>query len=177
MFSYSSMPEVLPSLTFTKAELVYALTRLLKDVDNNDNSTKIELVELRHYLNLIKDDISSAAIRRELSLGKQSPTPTAPPTVVKEEPKKPIPSMAELKKQFPSLAEDEIKSIIANVRREAEKERRQQEEHLPPPPPPNFIAASEDDLTPLNDKAIATPHDDKDRENAQKFASLLGTSW
>ena len=60
MFNYSSSETVIPTLSFTKAELIYAVSVLLEEIPDTDNSTRIEMVEVRHYLNQIKDKVSMA---------------------------------------------------------------------------------------------------------------------
>ena len=169
MFSYSNNIEVLPTLTFTRAELVYALTHLLSNINDNDNSTRLEMVELRHYLNLVRNEVEAAARKRELSLGS---IPCQRPDNGKDGMKGRQPDMAELKKKFPSLTEEEIRAVIAKARQEAEKEEADKRKDAPPPPP-SFIAKSEVMLD-SRPKAILTPKEEKDRENSREFANLLG---
>ena len=95
MFSFVPVDSVIPSLIFTKAELVYALTQLLDNIPNTDNSTRIEMVELRHYLNLIKDRVllalADGTIRRGTMLSGEKQVEDTP----KVEKQLEGPSMAE----------------------------------------------------------------------------------
>ena len=134
---YSSAPEVLPSLVFTKAELVYVLTRLTAEIDPNDNDTRLELVEMRHYCTLVKDRIAAAARNGELSFG-------ACGMPKKEEAKSVAARIVEFKKQFPTLTEAEIREIVENAKRESAETAPQ-----PPPEPPAFVVKREmDENTP-----------------------------
>lgn len=175
MFNYTYSDAVLPSLTFTKAELVYALSVLMADIPPTDNSTRLELVEIRHYLNQIKDRIALAltdgTIARAMASSKGKPDKDIPP-----KPQEPtMPSMSELKAQFPSLSEAEIKEVLAQARADRLK-REEEERKKAPPPQPSFIAkhTTEEEMLaaqrpPLTAELL------KDKENSQKFAQMLGS--
>ena len=162
MAIYSSAPEVLPSLVFTKAELAYILTRLTGDIDANDNETGLEMVELRHYCTLIGDEIAAAAKKGELGIGGARPEQEA------EKPKPAAVDMGALRRQFPTLSDEEIAEIVTKARTEKETPK-------PLPEPPSFIAERTDDGrggSPA--KGNAVPMSKKDKENARKFSGLLG---
>ena len=174
MFSYSSQETVIPSLVFTKAELVYAITQLLNDIPNTDNSTRIEMVELRHYLNLIKDKVlfalADGTIKRDTMLEEEKQEEDTP----KVEKRLEGPSMADLKRQFPTLTEEEIREVLDRARAEQRKKAEEERKNAPPPPP-SFIANPEEveEGKPI-DKPVLTPQAKKDRENSKKFAQMLG---
>ena len=165
----------IPSLTFTKAELVYALSVLMGDISPTDNETVIEMVELRFYLNKIKERIALAAsngtLRRAMphSSKKEGECIPSEPEAA-EAPS--LPSMSELREQFPSLTDEEITEILANAREEREKEEAERKKNEPPPAPepPSFVVKKA--LPKENPK---TPEEEKRRENAKRFAELLGT--
>lgn len=165
MAIYSSAPEVLPSLVFTKAELAYILTRLTGDIDANDNETGLEMVELRHYCNLIGEEIAAAAKKGELGIGGERPKQEA------EKPKPAAVDMGALRRKFPTLSDEEIAEIVTKARAEKEKE-----SPMPLPKPPSFIAERKVDAPrPLNgEEAPLRRMSRADRENAQKFSQLLG---
>lgn len=176
MFAYSSSETVIPSLVFTKAELVYALTKLLNDIPNTDNSTRIEMVELRHYLNLIKDRVllalADGTIRRGTTLSGEKQVEDAPKVEKRQE----GPSMADLKRQFPTLTEEEIREVLDRARAE-QKKKAEEERKNAPPPPPSFIAKPEEveEGKPI-EQPILTPQAKKDMENSKKFAQMLGAT-
>ena len=173
MFAHCPTDAVIPSLTFTKAELVYVLSTLLTEVADTDNSTRIELVEVRHYLNQIQYRVAMAlsdgTIGRAMSHFSEKPGDTK-----KQEKQPEVPSMADLKRRFPTLSEDEIREVLDKAReeqnRKAEEERRNN-----PPPPPSFIAKpiqrEPKENVPTH---VLTPQEKKNMENSKKFAQLLG---
>ena len=174
MFAHCPVDTVIPSLTFTKAELVYVLGILLKDVDAIDNSTQIEMVEVRHYMNQIKDRVNMAiadgTVKRVLAHSETKAMDDAP-----TKPQEPVaPSMAELRQKFPNLTEEEIRDILERARAEQRKKAEEERKNAPPPPP-SFIAKPEEaeEGKPI-DKPVLTPQAKKDRENSKKFAQMLG---
>ena len=174
MFAYSSSETIIPSLVFTKAELVYALTQLLNDIPNTDNSTRIEMVELRHYLNLIKDRVllalADGTIRRGTTLSGEKQVEDTP----KVEKRPEGPSMADLKRQFPNLSEEEIREVLDRARAEQRKKAEEERKNAPPPPP-SFIAKPEEvEEGKPTEQPVLTPQAKKDRENSKKFAQMLG---
>lgn len=177
MFAYASSDTVIPSLTFTKAELVYAVAVLMADLSPLDNSTKIEMVEVRHYLNQIKGKVAQAL--SDGTIGRAMANPDALPdkdTVPK--PKEPrMPSMDELRRQFPNLSEEEIKEVLAKAK--AERAKNEEEERKSQKPPlPSFVAKPHVVTEAEMLAATAPPLTEKqkqDRENSRKFASMLGS--
>ena len=175
MFSYSSDTSVIPSLTFSKAELLYAAIFLLKDIANSDTSTKIEMVEMRHYLNQINDKVLLAAYNGSLNdIGIETPHE---PKVSPEAQKTAIPPMSELKAKFPTLSEEEIREIFEKAQNDREKEeaKKMAEKKPEPPTPPSFV------ITDSNRNGFSLPPNPKDnptkpdgKQNSQKFASMLG---
>ena len=175
MFSYSSDTSVIPSLTFSKAELLYAALFLLKDISNSDTSTQIEMVEMRHYLNQIKDKVLLAAYNGSLNdIGIETPPePKTPP----EAKKTAIPPMSELKAKFPTLSEEEIREIFEKAQKEREKEeaKKMAEKKPEPPPPQSFVITDSSRVGfSANNSQPTKPTNQKEKENSQKFASLLG---
>lgn len=170
MYTLSSQTEILPSLTFTKAELVYALVFLMSDMSNRDNSTRIEMVELRHYLNQVKGQILQAIRDGALDKG----LPNVPK---KTEKVSSIPSMTELRGKFPNLSDDEILEILLSVKKEQEEKRLAEAEKEVPVPefivrdPPAEMKGYSNEKVSSGEKMSKK---EKDRENARKFASLLG---
>lgn len=177
MFEYSSSDTVIPSLTFTKAELVYAISVLMAEIAPTDNSTPIEMVEVRHYLSLIKDKVATALADGTIGRAMASPD-IAKGTDAPDNPQEPrVPSMSELRRQFPNLSEEEIKDVLEKAKHEQEKHE-SKEKNKSQPPPPSFIAkphiVTEEEML----AATAPPLTDKqehDRENSRKFASMLGS--
>ena len=163
MYALSSQSEIIPSLIFTKAELVYALVFLMGDVSNRDNSTKIEMVELRHYLNQIKGQVSQAI--RAGALDRALPVSSKQPEIASG-----VPSLTELRKKFPNLTDDEILEILLKVKKEQDKHR--QEESSTEIPIPAFIVKEKPMDTRLSAEEKGKPVNSK--ENSKKFARLLG---
>lgn len=190
MFAYSSDTEILPSLTFTKAELVYAAFVLLDDIPITNNSTEIELVEMRHYLNLIRDKVTLSTYDGSLRKAVEDFCKTHEEKAQDKE-EEPVdipsaPSMEELKKQFPNLTEAEIAEVLAaelsdRRRRKAEEDAKKKDEE---PTKPSFIAkpivapwGNQKDTPETSEKPSTSPYMSKrDRENAEKFVELLGAS-
>ena len=174
MFAHCPTDAVIPSLTFTKAELVYVLSTLLTDVADTDNSTRIALVEVRHYLNQIQDRVSLAlsdgTIGRAMVHFSEKPIGDTK----KQEKQPELPSMADLKRRFPTLSEDEIREVLDKAREE-QKRKEEEERKNAPPPPPSFIAKpiKEEQKEPIM-QPILTPQEKKNMENSKKFAQLLG---
>ena len=176
MFSYSSSDVVIPSLVFTKAELVYAISVLMAEMPPDDNTTGIEMVEIRHYLNLIKDRVALAAsdgtLRRALAA---SADETGKDTQQGSK-ASPAPSMEDLRREFPNLMDFEIVEVIETAKKERREEDRKMrdEEAAKLPPKPSFIAK------PVEAKATVAPPEQQpaksseDRENSEKFAKMLG---
>ena len=115
MFNVFPTDSVTPTLMFTKAELVYIVTVVLADLKPTDDHTKIEMVELRHYINQIRDKVVMAAHSGEL----KNPSTVAPQKKEEDKPSK-LPSVKELKEKFPNLTEVEIAEIIVNAKAEME---------------------------------------------------------
>ena len=176
MFNIAPDNALIPTLTFTKAELAYVLAFLTGELSPLDNYSRIEMVEIRHYLNQIKDTVARAAadgtLGRAVSLSEGEGHKDIPPP-----PKAaPMPSMSELRAQFPTLSDDEIREVLSkaqNDRRREDETRRGKE--TPPPPAPSFIAKP-------NAYEILKPppkplskREEKDRENSVKFAEMLGS--
>jgi hypothetical protein len=115
MFNIFPTDSVTPTLMFTKAELVYIVTVILADLKPTDDHTKIEMVELRHYINQIRDKVVMAAHSGEL----KNPSTDAPQKKKEDKPSK-LPSVKELKEKFPNLTEVEIAEIIVNAKAEME---------------------------------------------------------
>lgn len=174
MFAHCPTDAVIPSLTFTKAELVYVLSTLLTEVADTDNSTRIELVEIRHYLNQIQDRVALALA--DGTIGRAMVHCTEKPIEDTPKPEKPPrgPSLADLKRQFPTLSEDEIREVLDKVREE-QKRKTEEERKNAPPAPPSFIAKpmKVEQKEPIM-QPILTPQEKKDRENSKKFAQMLG---
>lgn len=173
MFAYCPPENIIPSLTFTKAELVYSLAFLLRGIQDTDNSTRIEMVELRHYLNQIKDkialSITDGTIVRAMTLSDEL---ALPDMVVKQEKADP-PSIEELKARFPNLSETEIQEVIDRARDERMR-KEEMENKILPPKPPSFIAKKVPVISNEKMKPIMTAKEKHDLENSIKFSKLLG---
>ena len=176
MFTYSSSEAVIPSLTFTKAELLYAISCLLKDIPDNDNSTKIEMVEVRHYLNLNQGEVSKALSEGTISRPLEHSEDKKVESTDTETEAATMPSMGDLKRQFPNLSEEEIKEIIEKARIERESHKEEKEIKSPTlPQPPSFVAKPiEESENPIMKQKLS-PKELKDIENSKKFASMLGS--
>jgi hypothetical protein len=174
MFAHSSSETVIPTLTFTKAELVYALSVLMADIPPNDNQTRLELVEIRHYLNQIKDKVAQAVsdgtLERampHLDKDEHQPPPPEPQAA-------PMPSMSELRAKFPTLTEEEIGEVLAKARENSPKEEVSNENSPPLPPVPSFISKPKNEENLKPPPRPLTKQESKNRENSIKFSSLLG---
>lgn len=168
MFQYSSNDTVIPTLTFTKAELAYVLAFLTSNISLTDNSSQIEMVEVRHFLNLNRDRVDKTvrdgSLLRSISPQTASETPKGK-DVPPENGKPHMPSMSELKASFPTLSEEEIRDILEKAKSE--------QSIVPQQSPPSFIKKTS--RPPLVE--IEMPHskeEEKKRENSRKFASMLG---
>ena len=175
MFAHCPTDAVIPSLTFTKAELVYVLSVLLPGVADTDNSTMIELVEVRHYLNQIQDRVAIALA--DGTIGRAMAHCTEKPIEDTPKPGKPpeVPSLADLKRQFPTLSEDEIREVLDKAREE-QKRKAEEERKKAPPAPPSFIAKPIQREPKENvPNHVLTPQEKKNRETSRKFAQMLGS--
>ena len=171
------MDEIIPSLHFTKAELAYFISVLTPSVSVTDDFTLFDLVEVRHYLNLVKDkiamSISDGTLKKAMSGIETKKGGTDKQEQQDEEPQKKeaFPSMAELRQKFPSLTEAEIMEVIGKVK--ADKEKKELETMLskstePEPPKPSFLAKNrESNSFTTNETTIQS------RENSRRFASML----
>lgn len=175
MFTYISSETIIPSLSFTKAELAYVLSVLTPDIPVNDNLTRLELVEIRHYLNQIKDIVAKAAsdgsleraiVRPSDNLHKEDVSPKSETA--------PMPSMSELRAKFPTLTEEEIGEVLAKARENSPKEEASNGNSSPLPPMPSFISKPKKEENPKPPPRPLTKQEAKNRENSIKFSSLLG---
>lgn len=175
MFSFVPIDSVIPSLLFTKAELVYAVSVVLADLKDTDDHTKIEMVEMRHFLNQIKDKVVMAAHNGELKapsfpcghFGKDEPRP-----------ERRLPSISELKSQFPTLSEQEIEEILAKSKSNEECSFPAQQESL------KNKSSREEENGGDDDSETKRPFDDSHirvaegrstmYDNSKKFSDLLG---
>ena len=165
----------IPSLTFTKAELVYALSVLMPDIPANDNHTLLELVELRFYLNRIKEKVAQAAsngmLERAMPLPDNEVCKDTPP-----EPKAaPMPTMSELRTRFPTLSEEEIQEVLEKAKENSINGKEVSNKnpiHLTPTY--SFIVKPRNDEKSESSPILLTKQDIKNREQAKKFSQLLG---
>lgn len=174
MFAHCPTDAVIPSLTFTKAELVYVLSTLLTEVADTDNSTRIELVEIRHYLNQIQDRVALAL--SDGTIGRAMAHCSEEPIGETQNPERQpeVPSLADLKRRFPTLSEDEIREVLDKAREE-QKRKAEDERKNAPPAPPSFIAGPmKVEQTEPTMQPILTPQEKKNMENSKKFAQMLG---
>lgn len=112
------------------------------------------MVELRHYCNLIKKEISKAVADGSLCL--------IPST--KAEPKKKAvrkPTIEELQKQFPTLTAAEIQEILENSNTDKEIQTE--------PPIPQFVIKPTEQQKPK----VKTQKQLADEANAKSFSDLL----
>lgn len=174
MFNYTTSETVIPTLAFTKAELVYLLKVILKEIPDTDNYNKIEMVEVRHYMNQIKDRVSLAladgtigwaTAHREEKPEECTPKAEKPPEG---------PSMADLKRQFPNLSEDEIKEVLQRAKEERRKEEEKKKKDAPPLPPPMFVKKPIEDTEEGVMQPITSIKAQIDKEETKKFFQLLG---
>ena len=176
MFSFCPTNYQIPTLTFTKAELVYALSVLMADISPTDNSTRLEMVEVRYYLNKIKDRVEQAAadgtLERAMRLSDERKGEDTTPRLKAA----PMPSMAELRERFPNLTEDEIKEVFNRVREERQRDEEKQKEREAPTPISTFIAEPpKEETAPQPTPKPMTIQEEKNRENSRKFANMLGS--
>lgn len=166
---------LIPSLTFTKAELAYVLFILLKDIPLTNTSSKIELVEARHYLNQIGEKVLLSTHDGTL----RQAIVDAPGTLPRTEKPQPLksqdePSLEELKAQFPSLSESEIQEILASAK--SDRIRKEEEKPVPEEPPlPYLIDSHSAEPSQSNEKrSVRMGDEEQDKETSKRFASLLG---
>lgn len=170
MFSFCPTNCQIPSLTFTKAELVYALSVLTAEIPPTDNGTLLEMVELRYYLTKIKDKVAHAVadgtIGRAMALPEGEGHEDTPP-----KPKaSPMPSMDELRVKFPTLTDEEITEVLERAKKERGK--KADESHLPPTSA--FVAKPKVEEKPKTHIRPLSKQEEKNRENSRKFATMLG---
>ena len=176
MFIYSSDETVIPSLTFTKAELAYALFILLKDIPITNTSTKLEMVEIRHYLNQIKDKVLLASYDGELKKAMEEEiSSSTKEELPHEEPTPAIPSMVELKEQFPTLSETEIEEILSSIQKEKEQGKDSKKTHMPPSP--SFLLKQQPSVSdsPSSSLQQLAPPLTGHKDDIKKFESMLGS--
>ena len=181
MFAYSSDTSVIPSLSFSKAELAYALFVLMKDIPLSNTSTGIELVEVRHYLNQIGDKVLLSthdgtlkqAVAESIGIGagvkdEESDNKKSKPYV---------PTMEELKRQFPNLSESEISDILESAKQEQRKKDEEEREKNTPPPVPSFRVKPKPDGTgsPVPEATQKPSVSEDDIDESERFARLLGS--
>ena len=155
---YSSDAAVIPTLKFTKAELVYIVQKLTTDLSTRDTTTMLEMVELRHYCNLIKKEITEAAKKGELDI---IPKPKEK-AFTKDPDSKPI-TFERLQKEFPNLTAEEIRDILDTARHEQQKDKRNSKVIEIP----KFYTKTVEDRQETKDERGKS-------ENSRKFESLLG---
>ena len=184
MFEYSTSDTVIPTLSFTKAELAYAIFVLMKDLSVTDTTTKIEMVEVRHYLNQIGDKVLMSTHDGSLknSISESIGLETKKEDGNLKEEKNKMPSIEELKKQFPTLSEEEIKEVLNTVRIEQQIAAKEGEKKDDIPEKSSFFAkpkipheGSEMVSHETNENGpTAAMTVDRDKETSEKFARLLG---
>lgn len=181
MFPFPESDTTVPSLVFTKAELIYALLVLTPDISPEDNATKIEMVELRHYLNLIKDRIAKAISDGTLRQAMATSSPRAIDNdAVRPSDATPKPTIDELRRRFPMLTQGEIEEIISNARGDrsgSEAEVHSGGDSQKEAVQSSFVVKSPSQKGSTSATLPSRPLSDKSRrdmENARKFASLLG---
>lgn len=175
MFTYASSDTIIPSLTFTKAELVYAITVLMPDIPLNDNQTKLELVELRYFLNKIKDRVAIAASDGSLERAMVLSNEEMHKDILPKTKAAPMPSMSELQAKFPTLTAEEIQETIEKANEDSRKEEELREIPSPLPPKPSFISKpKEENEESTPPKKPMTKEEERKRENSRKFAKMLG---
>ena len=152
----------------TKAELVYIVTVILANLKPTDDHTKIEMVELRHYMNQIRDKVVLAAHAGELK-EPSSRTPANKEDNANER----LPSMKELKEKFPNLTEVEIAEIIVNAK--AEMDAKSQDDGDDEDVRQYDLGEGCGDEKSDPSKFILTPSANPMQSQSVKFASLLGS--
>lgn len=176
MFPLTDNGETPPSLVFTKAELLYFFHFVLPSIKDEAYNSQIDMVEVKHYLSQLKDNISLALADGSLERAVSHSSPPPDKSTPKQEEAPKPPSIADLKAQFPNLSEEEIKDILNTERTAQALSQKQPSTPPPPPPPPSF---SPKQITPIklpHSEPIVpiTPQQKKDRENSIQFASMLG---
>ena len=181
MFTYSTNETVIPSLSFTKAELAYALFVLMKDIPLCNISTGIELVEVRHYLNQIGDKVLLSTHDGTLKQAVADSIGTKESIKI-EEPKNntsspAIPSMDDLKRQFPNLTESEISDILESAKQEQRKKDEDERKKPTPPPLPSFkVKPKQEGIGfPVPEATQKPSVSEDDIDEAERFARLLGS--
>ena len=81
--------------------------------------------------------------------------------------------MADLKRQFPNLSEEEIREVLEGARIERRKLDEEKKRNAPPPLP-SFIAKPIEDTEEPIMEPVMTPQEKRNMENSRKFASMLG---
>ena len=189
MYEYSDSHNQISSLTFTKAELTYLLFVLMKDVPITNTSTTIEMIELRHYLNQIKKEITHStfngglyqAVAESINATSSKPLKNAPTSPLSRNDTNThthsLPSLEALKQQFPTLSEEEIKEVLENARIEQQKKAEEEQKKNPTiaPPPIKFLTAiGETESSHTVQVQGSSDNVNPSTENSQRFASLLG---
>ena len=82
--------------------------------------------------------------------------------------------MADLKRQFPNLSEDEIKEVLQRAKEEQRKEEEKKRKDAPPPPPPMFVKKPIEDSEEGVMQPITSIKAQIDKEETKKFFQLLG---
>ena len=172
MFVYENSQ--IPTLKFTKAELVYALAVLLNDLPPTDNSTELELVELRFYLNRIRERVRAACVDGTLERAMPMQKELKPKQAAKK-PTPSIPKIEDLRRQFPNLTDEELNEAIGKMREAAEKAAVEQ-------------ANADDNINEAMEKVVKGPRqrevdsgqlsseeETQKSMDAKKFAMLLGS--
>lgn len=163
MFSFTTSETIIPTLKFTKAELLYVATHMMQEVDIKDQESVIDMVEARYYLNRIRSEVSQAIYKGVLEGGVEVHKGN------KKTPQKPhLPSVSELSKQFPYLTEKEILEIISA----AETQDTPQNGVEIETPLPQIV--KEDIYEEEPQTGAAYEKKQRDKENSTKFATLLG---
>ena len=175
MFDYSTSETVIPTLVFTKAELVYLLKVILKEIPDTDNYNKIEMVEVRHYMNQIKDRVSLALADGTIGSHTTHLEKKMEECTTKAEKPPEGPSIAELKRQFPTLSEAEIEEVLQSAKEERRKEEEKTKKENPPPPPPVFMQRPIEDTEDGVMQPVVSIKQRIDKEETKKFFQLLGT--
>lgn len=180
MFNFVPQNAQIPSVTFTKAELAYILAILTPELSPIDKSSMLEMVELRFYLNRIKDRVDRAISDGTLqsALMKMTEEKGAKESPTSRVQVSSIPTMKDLRTQFPTLTEEEIRDVIekAKAEKQIELEKSNDKENLDRSPSP-FIVQPAQKKKPWGVAAPPSSRDNKDsfKENSQNFAKLLGS--
>ena len=189
--------EVIPSLMFSKAELSYLLFVMMRDISINNNTERVDLVEVRHYFNQIKDKVLLSTFNGELKEAVQKAV--GGEGIHKEnysngdhgtgEAKRQNNSatgtgtIEELRKRFPTLSDTEINEILTTAKNEQmaklKEEIRQKEEKERAEEVPSFLRKKKRIVT--EEEAGSFEFGDgrekgkKKGTDSQKFANMLGS--